>query len=48
MNIEDFLKDLGVLKIDFLGLKNLTVLRKTIENIEKNYLDYVKEVLLWK
>lgn len=30
------LEDLGVLKIDFLGLKNLTVLRKTIENIEKN------------
>ena len=28
------LEDLGILKIDFLGLKNLTVLRKTIENIE--------------
>ncbi len=29
------LEDLGILKIDFLGLKNLTILRKTIENIEK-------------
>ena len=29
------LEDLGILKIDFLGLKNLTILRKTVENIEK-------------
>ena len=29
------LEELGILKIDFLGLKNLTVLRKTVENIEK-------------
>lgn len=29
------LEELGILKIDFLGLKNLTILRKTIENIEK-------------
>lgn len=27
------LEDLGILKMDFLGLKNLTILRKTIENI---------------
>ncbi len=32
------LEDLGMLKMDFLGLKNLTVLRKTIENI-KTYQD---------
>ena len=30
------LEELGILKMDFLGLKNLTILRKTIENIEKN------------
>lgn len=30
------LEDLGILKMDFLGLKNLTILRKTVENIEKN------------
>ncbi|MFZ2940600.1 MAG: DNA polymerase III subunit alpha, partial [Leptotrichiaceae bacterium] len=29
------LEDLGILKMDFLGLKNLTILRKTIENIKK-------------
>ena len=29
------LEELGILKIDFLGLKNLTILRKTVENIEK-------------
>ena len=29
------LEDLGILKMDFLGLKNLTILRKTVENIEK-------------
>lgn len=29
------LEELGILKIDFLGLKNLTILRKTIENIER-------------
>ena len=28
------LKDLGILKMDFLGLKNLTILRKTMENIK--------------
>lgn len=27
------LEDLGILKIDFLGLKNLTILRKSVENI---------------
>lgn len=31
------LEELGVLKIDFLGLKNLSVLRKTIENIKISY-----------
>lgn len=30
------LEDLGILKMDFLGLKNLTILRKTVENIEKS------------
>ncbi|MDO5088522.1 MAG: DNA polymerase III subunit alpha [Leptotrichiaceae bacterium] len=30
------LEELGILKMDFLGLKNLTILRKTVENIEKN------------
>ena len=29
------LEDLGILKMDFLGLKNLTILRKTIENIKR-------------
>ena len=29
------LEELGILKMDFLGLKNLTILRKTVENIEK-------------
>ncbi len=29
------LEELGILKMDFLGLKNLTILRKTIENIER-------------
>lgn len=28
------LEDLGILKMDFLGLKNLTILRKTMENIK--------------
>lgn len=29
------LEELGILKMDFLGLKNLTILRKTVENIER-------------
>ena len=29
-------------------LETFDVVRVDIENIEKNYLDYVKEVLLWK
>ncbi len=29
------LEELGILKMDFLGLKNLTILRKTVENIKK-------------
>ena len=37
------LEDLGILKMDFLGLKNLTILRKTIENIRKTK---NKEVIL--
>ena len=31
------LEELGILKMDFLGLKNLTILRKTVENIKKTY-----------
>ncbi len=31
------LEELGILKMDFLGLKNLTILRKTVENIKKTH-----------
>jgi len=31
------LEDLGLLKIDILGLKNLTIIEKTIQTIEKNH-----------
>ena len=30
------LEELGILKMDFLGLKNLTILRKTVENVEES------------
>ena len=31
------LEDLGLLKMDFLGLRNLTVINNTIKAIKKNY-----------
>ena len=31
------LEDLGILKMDFLGLRNLTVIDKTIQMVEKNH-----------
>ncbi|MGB9598650.1 MAG: DNA polymerase III subunit alpha, partial [Minisyncoccales bacterium] len=31
------LEELGLLKVDLLGLKNLTIIEKTLEAIEKNY-----------
>ena len=31
------LEDLGLLKMDFLGLRNLTVINKAIELIEKRH-----------
>ncbi len=36
------LEELGILKMDFLGLKNLTILRKTVENIEKTRKENIK------
>jgi DNA polymerase-3 subunit alpha len=33
----DSLKKVGLLKMDFLGLANLTILAKTVENIRRNY-----------
>ena len=30
------IEDLGLLKMDFLGLKNLTIIEKTLENVRKN------------
>ena len=34
---KDLLEEVGVYKFDFLGLKTLTILRKTIEQIKKNH-----------
>ncbi len=39
------IEELGLLKMDFLGLRNLTVIRKTLELIEKNHgvtIDFAK------
>ena len=36
-DIYDSLEDLGILKMDFLGLRNLTVIDKTIKMVEKNH-----------
>ena len=33
----EYLEDLGLLKMDFLGLKNLTIISNIINDIEKNY-----------
>ena len=33
----EYLEDLGLLKMDFLGLKNLTIISNILEDIKKNY-----------
>ncbi len=33
----EYLEDLGLLKMDFLGLKNLTIISNILDDIEKNY-----------
>ena len=35
------LEDIGLLKVDFLGLRNLTVINKTVKMINKNYNKYI-------
>ena len=36
------LEDLGILKMDFLGLRNLTVIDKTIKMVEKNHSEIIE------
>ena len=34
---KDYIEDVGLLKMDFLGLKNLTIIDYILKDIEKNY-----------
>ena len=34
---KDYLEPLGLLKMDFLGLRTLTVIRNAVKNIEKEH-----------